>query len=204
MINVSKIIRRTMGWCPVVNMRNPASQNVIGYTGVSALRGSGQSAGSGVVYEEKAPYSKTIKLIVILGLFVLALSYLFAVFGHFFGLENAPEQAQFSLLSAVSLYALVMWGFFSMKFRITDNGIEAIMPPFKYSIPFSEIKEVKTIENIPWYVGWGVRIWGRRLAFVSMRKSAVAIEKRNGFFRTIILTTRNPEVFTQKIKEKIR
>jgi hypothetical protein len=204
MINISEILRRTMGWCPVVNMGNPASQNVIGYTGVSALRGSGQSAGSGVIYEENAPYSNIIKLITVLGLSVLAFSYFFAVFGHFFGFENSPEQAQFALLLAVSLYALVMWGFFSMKFRIMDNGIEAVMPPFKYSIPFSEIKEVKTIDNIPWYVGWGVRLWGRRLAFVSMRKSAVAIEKRNGFFRTIILTTRNPGVFTQKIKEKIR
>lgn len=204
MINISEIVRRTMGWCPVVNMGNSASQNVIGYTGVSALRRSGQSAGSGIIYEEKAPYSNAIKLIVILGLFVLAFSYLFAVFGHFFGLENAPEQAQFALLLSVSLYALVMWGFFSMKFRITDSGIEAVMPPFKYSIPFSEIKDIKTIENIPWYVGWGVRIWGRRLAFVSMHKSAVTIEKRSGFFRTIILTTRSPEVFTQKIKEKTR
>jgi hypothetical protein len=204
MINISEIVRRTMGWCPVVNMGNPASQNGIGYTGVSALRGSGQSAGSGVIYEEKAPYSNTIKLIVILGFFVLALSYLFAVFAHFFGFENAPEQAQFALLLAVSLYALIMWGFFSMKFRITDSGVEAVMPPFKYGIPFSDIKSVRTIENTPWYAGWGMHLWGRRLFFVSMRKSVVAIEKRNGFFRTIILTTRNPEVFIQKIKEKIR
>jgi hypothetical protein len=156
------------------------------------------------VYEENAPYSNSIKLIIILGFSILAFMYSSAVFGNYFGLQKAPEQAQFALLFAVSIYALIMWGFFSMKFRITDSGVEAVMPPFNYGIPFSDIKEVKTIENIPWYVGWGVRMWGRRLAFVSMRKSAVAIEKKNGFFRMIILTTQNPEEFIRRIKEKIR
>jgi hypothetical protein len=171
---------------------------------VSGTPGSETFTGKGIVYEESAPYSNSIKLLIILIFAVLAFSYFFAVFGHFFGFENAPEQAQFALLLAVSIYALIMWGFFSMKFSITDRGVEAVMPPFKYGIPFSEIKNVRTIENIPWYVGWGVRLWGRRLAFVSMRKSAVAIEKRNGFFRTIILTAQNPEEFIRRIKEKIR
>lgn len=154
---------------------------------------------SGVIYEEKAPYSKTIKLIIVLGLSVLSFSYFFAVFGYYFGLENAPDQAQFALLLAVSIYALAMWSFFSMRFRITGNGVEALMPPFKFSIPFSEIKEVKTIENIPWYAGLGVRLWGRRLAFISMRKSAVLIEKKKGFFRKLILTTQNPEDFIKRL-----
>lgn len=202
-MNISEIVKRTMGWCPVVNMRNTASESVVGYAYVSALRGSGQSAGSVVIHEEKAPYSNTIKSIVVLGLFVLAVSYFFAVFGGHFGLENAPEQAQFVLLLAVSLYALIMWGFFSMKFRITDSGVEAVMPPFRYGIPFSGIKEVKTIENIPWYIGWGVRLWGRRLAFVSMRKSAVMIEKKSGFFRRLVLTTREPEEFARRVKERL-
>jgi hypothetical protein len=201
MINISEIVRRTMDWCPVVNMSNPASQNVIGYTGISALRGSGQSAGSGVIYKEKAPYSYSIKLIMALGFLILAFAYSSAVFGNF-GLQKAPEQAQFVLLLAASIYALAMWGFFSMKFRITDSGVEAVMPPFKYSIPFSEIKDIRTIENIPWYVGWGVRIWGRRLAFVSMRKSAVEIEKKSGFLRKIILTSQDPDRFIKKLKEE--
>jgi hypothetical protein len=81
--------------------------------------------------------------------------------------------------------------------------VEAVMPPFKYSIPFSEIKEMKTIEDIPWYAGWGVRLWGRGLAFISMRKSAVSIEKKKGFFRKLILTTQNPEDFIKRLKEEI-
>jgi len=158
---------------------------------------------SSIIYEEKAPYSNTIKLIISLGFFVLAFSYFLAVFGDNFGLENAPDQAQFALLLAAWIYTLAMWSFFSMKFRITNNGIEAVMPPFKFSIPFSEIKEVKTIENIPWYTGWGLRLWGRKLAFISMRKSAVEIEKKSGFFRRLVLTTQNPEEFVKMVKEKL-
>jgi len=46
-------------------------------------------------------------------------------------------------------------------------------------------------------------MWGRRLAFISMRKSAVLIEKKRGFFRKLILTTQNPEEFNKKIKEEM-
>jgi hypothetical protein len=155
-------------------------------------------------YEENAPYSNSIKAIITLVFAVLAFSSFFAFFGHLVGSRKAPVEAQFALLLAASLYALIMWGFFSMKFRIADSGVEAVMPPFKYSIPFSDIKDVKTIENIPWHVGWGVRLWGRRLAFISMRKNAVLIEKNKGFFRKLILTTQNPEEFIKRLKEEMR
>ena len=195
-------IKKLMGWCPLVS-KNTALKIDMVYAYESGLKGSRMPVGSSVIYEEKAPYSNTIKLIVVLGLSVLAFSYFFAVFGDNLGLENAPDQAQFALLLAVSIYALAMWSFFSMRFRITCNGVEAVMSPFKFSIPFSEIKEVKTIENTPWYAGWGVRLWGRRLAFISMRKSAVLIEKKKGFFRKLILTTQNPEDFIKRLTEEM-
>lgn len=147
------------------------------------------------VYEEKAPHSNTIKLVMMSGLFALAFVYFIAVF-------TKPEQAEFNLLLVVSIYVLVTWSFFNIKFRITTDGVEAEMPPFKYRIPFSEIKAVKTIEDIPWYAGWGLRLWwGGGLAFISMRKSAVLIEKEKGVFRKLILTTQNPEDFIKKLKE---
>ena len=62
---------------------------------------------------------------------------------------------------------------------------------------------MKTIENIPWYAGWGLRMWGRRLAFISMRKSALLIEKKKGFFRKLILTTQNPEDFIKRLEEEM-
>jgi hypothetical protein len=150
------------------------------------------------VYEEKAPYSNTIKLVIVSGLFLLAFLYFIAIFG------KAPEQAQFVLLLAVSILALAMWSFFNIKFMITTDSVEAEMPPFKYKVPFSNIEGVRTIDNIPWYVGWGLRLWGKGLAFISMRKSAVLIEKKRGFFRKLILTTQNPEEFIKKLKEEMK
>lgn len=200
-MNVTEIIRKTMG--PMFSMKTTAIGSGIEYACASQTQGKGIPAGKGFVYEESAPYSYSIKLIISLGFFVLSFLYSSSMFGHYFGLQKAPEQAQFALLLAVSLYALIMWGFFSMKFRITDSGVEAVMPPIKYSIPFSEIKEVRTIENTPWYVGWGVRLWGRGLSFVSVHKRAVAIEKRKGIFRTLILTTQDPEEFIKKLKEEM-
>lgn len=161
--------------------------------GTSMIKGLPNKA---TVYEEKAPFSKMIKLVMVSGLFLLAFLYFIAVF-------RKPEQAEIALLWAVSISALVMWSFFNIKFRITADSVETSMPPFKYRIPFSEIKAVKTIEDIPWYAGWGMRIWGRRLAFISMHKRAVLIEKEKGFFRKLILTTQNPEEFIKKLKEKM-
>ncbi len=197
-MNVTEIIRKTMGWCPMLIMKNTVVDSGVEYVYASGVKGGGVFANKNTVYEEKAPYSNTIKLVMVSGLFSLAFLYFIAVFG------KAPEQAEFALLLAVSISALVMWSFFSIKFRITNDGVEAVMPPFKYSIPFSEIKEIKTIGDIPWYAGWGLRLWGRRLAFISMRKSAVLIEKKKGFFRKLILTTQNPEEFIKKLKEEMK
>lgn len=58
-------------------------------------------------------------------------------------------------------------------------------------------------DNIRKIMGWGVRIWGQRPAFVSMRKSAVEIEKKSGFFRRIILTSQDPDRFIKKLKEEM-
>lgn len=99
----------------------------------------------------------------------------------------------------VVLYSFVMWSFLGMKFRITDKSVEAVMPPFVYSVPFSEITGMRTIENIPWHAGWGLRVWGDRLAFVSRQKSAVEIGKGCGFFKQVLLTTRDPEEFINRI-----
>ncbi len=203
-INVTEKIRRAMGWCPLLNMKTIAIDSGMEYTYASGMKGGGAPANKIAVCEEKAPYSYTIKLIVTLGFVALAFLYSSATFGHYFGQQKAPDIAQFALLLATWLYALVMWSFFSMKFRINNNSVEAVMPPFRYSIPFSEIKEIKTVEKTQWYIGWGVRLWGRRLSFVSMHKRAVAIEKKKGIFRTLILTTQNPEEFIKKLEEEMK
>ncbi len=195
-MNVMETVRKMMGWCPLLSVKNTVVDSGMEYVYASGTKRGGVFANKTTVYEEKAPYSNMIKLVMVSGLFSLAILYFISVF-------SKPEQAEFVLLLSVSIYALVMWSFFSIKFRITNDGVEAVMPPFKYRIPFSEIKEMKTIGDIP-CAGWGVRLWGRRLAFISMRKSAVLIEKKRGFFRKLILTTQNPEDFIKRLEEEMK
>ena len=87
-------------------------------------------------------------------------------------------------------------------FRIYTDRIEVYFWPFKCKIPLSEIKKVKIIDRIPWYVGWGLRIWfGRKLYFAIHHGKSVEIEKKSGYWRKIILSVKNPEKFAGIIEE---
>jgi len=156
-----------------------------------------------IVYEDKAPFSKTMRLLMVSILSILALSIVIAFFGDYFGLEKEPFEGQLILIPVVMILCFAMWGFFKMKFRITEESVEAVMPPFSYRVLFSQIKEISTTD-IPWYAGLGLRIRGRRLAFVSMHKKAVKIEKENGFFRVLLLTTRYPDNFVKIVREGMK
>jgi len=91
---------------------------------------------------------------------------------------------------------------FPSCFRIYTDRIEASFWPFKCEIPISEIKKVKIIDRIPWYVGWGLRIWfGRKLYFAIHHGKSVEIEKKRGYWRKIILSVKNPEKFAGIIEE---
>jgi|GEM_PF-951592 hypothetical protein len=153
-----------------------------------------------VILEEGAPYSGLMKLLIYLVLLILASIYSITIFGHFFGINKSYNGAPSFIIMGTGIYILAMWSFLNIKFRITGNSVEALMPPFKFTIPFNEITNVKTVEKIPWYVGWGLRLWGRRIAFVSMHKKAVIVEKKNGFFRGLVLTTQDPDEFIKKIR----
>ena len=156
------------------------------------------------VYGEKAPYSNTLKAITTLGFLALALAYSFAIFAPSSGFKEMQDDGFFVLNFVLIIYCLAMWSFFSMKFTITDSSVEAVMLPFRYRLSFSKIEDVTTIDRIPWYVGWGLRLWGRRLAFVSMHKKAVVIEKKKGVFRRLVLTTQNPDDFVGRLKEAMK
>jgi cytochrome c oxidase subunit IV len=161
------------------------------------------TTGKRIVYEEKAPFSKMMRLLMVLIFSILALSIVISFFGDYFGLKKEPFEGQFILIFVVMILSFVVSGFFKMKFRITDESVGAVMPPFSFRILFSEIKEVTTTD-IPWSVGWGLRVWGRRLAFVSMHKKSVKIEKENGFFRVLLLTARNPDEFVKIVRERMK
>lgn len=202
-MNVTEIIRKTMGWCPNARIKNIAVDNSMEYANISGTRGNRIFTGESTVYEENAPYSEAAKLIMVLGFSALAYLYFISVFGHFFGFKKVSDKDQYALLLTVSIFAFAMWSIFSMKFRITNTSVEVVLPPFNYRILISDIKEVKTIEY-SWFKGYGLRLWERKLAFISMRKSAVLIEKKKGFFRKLILTTQNPEEFIKKLKEEMK
>ena len=126
------------------------------------LKKNNASAKKTATYEEKAPFSNTIKVILTLSFLALALIYFSAVFAPSFDSKEMPDNAVFVLNLVLIICCLAIWGFFSMKFRITDSSVEAVMPPFRFQIRFFEIESVTTIDKIPWHVGWGL---GTRAGF---------------------------------------
>ncbi len=65
---------------------------------VAVIHGDETLAGKGIVYEESAPYSNSIKAIITLIFAVLAFSYFFAVFGHLIGSRKAASSGGWYLL----------------------------------------------------------------------------------------------------------
>lgn len=147
------------------------------------------------MHEESAPHSKTIRAIFLGAILFMS----FATALSFLGIYKSSEASPV-LVAVTGILAFAYCSFFNMRFRITSEGVEAVMTPFIYRVPFGEITEVRVIEKIPWYIGWGMRIWGRRLFFVSIHKPAVEIKKKEGVFRTLVLTTSDPEKFIKKYK----
>lgn len=120
---------------------------------------------------------------------------------------NKPPLAEVVYIAFPVTTALIVFAytsFFSMKFMITDSAVIASMWPFKSTIPFKEIKKVGILSKLPWWIGWGYRLWHREgavLAYVSRREPSVLIEKKSGRFRRVILTTQNPEDFKKRIEK---
>ncbi len=150
------------------------------------------------MYEEKAPLSLPIIVILFGSVVLLGTVSILA----FIGVYNLSEGFEVLVL-VTAILALAAWSFFNTRFRITSDGVEASMFPFTHKVPYGNIKEIYIIDKIPWYVGWGLRIWKRRLAFVSMHKSAVAIEKKKGVFNTLVMTTSDPVKFIEMIKPNL-
>ena len=93
---------------------------------------------------------------------------------------------------------------FPARFRIYSNKIEAYFWPFRYEIPILDIARIKIIDKIPWWVGWGLRIWfGRKLYFAVHHGKGVKVERKGGYWKKIVLSVKNPERFVELI-EKLR
>ena len=194
-----KRLKLWFGWCPRLDKRPAGAKGFYipeTYQGKISL-GGGVPRGD-IIYEERAPYSISIILL----LSGLLLSFLLITALSLIGAISRESLPIFLFVTIV--LAFIFWSFFNMRFRITTRGVEAVMPPFTFRVPYKDIKDVRVMQRIPWYVGWGLRIWGRRLAYVSMHKPAVVIESRRGIFSTLVLTARDPEKFAEMVKERMK
>lgn len=153
-------------------------------------------------YEQKAAYSRQIRLFMVAGLSLILAFYIFSLTG-LFGFGSDPEE-RYALPLVLLIYLAAMWSFFSMKFLITSHSVVAVFPPFRYSVSFSDISSVELMDEFPWYMGWGVRIWGRKLIFAGKHAKAVAIRKNKGFFRTVVLVSESPDEFRKRVEMAMR
>jgi len=147
-----------------------------------------------VIYEEKAPHSKALNAFLTLTLLILILALVFT------GVKE--DKTGFKIVAVVSvIVAYAYWSFLNMRFRITAEGVEALMPPFSYKASFPEILDVQ-VSAAPWYMGWGLRLWWRRVAFVSRHRPVVVIKKKTGLFKTFIISPADAEGFAARIREQ--
>ena len=156
-----------------------------------------------IIHEEKAPFSRLMKLLMlalvvyVVGIMLLAMS-----------IEEPPPEVVyiiFPVLTAVFLWAYA--SFFSMKFSVTDSAVVASMWPFRSRVGFKEIESIEVVQKLPWWLGWGLRMWYRRgamQAFVSQRKPSLLIHKKKGRIKKILLTTQDPEEFKKKVEEAMK
>ncbi len=149
-------------------------------------------------YEQRASYDTRVKTLIIVIFLSILVSYLLPVY-ELFGFSTDPEGSHV-LPIVLLLFIFGMWGFFGMKFRISSDSVAVAYPPFKYHIPFSEIRSVELMEEFPWYTGWGLRIQGRKLLFAGKHGRSVFITKETGFFRTVVLVPENPDEFRRRIE----
>ena len=91
---------------------------------------------------------------------------------------------------------------FPSSFKIYEDKVEAYFWPFKYEISLKEIKSVRIIDKIPWWVGWGLRLhpWSKKLYFAIHHGKSVEIEKK-GYWRKVILAVKNPKKFVSILKK---
>lgn len=115
---------------------------------------------------------------------------------------SAPKETVKTKAIVLIVITLVYVFFLRMRYRITDEGVIAIMPPLNYKVAYEDILDIY-VDDVPWWMGWGLRIWKRRIGFISMHKPSVHIKKKKGFFRTIILSSQDPETFMKMVKEHL-
>ncbi len=103
----------------------------------------------------------------------------------------------------VGVFALALYvvaALYLMEYRVTPAHLEIVYPPFTYRIDRRSISSVQ-VHSTPWWLGVGIKILGRRIAFTTRLGNVVDIEKQSGFFHNVWLTPDEPEAFVARLKK---
>jgi hypothetical protein len=153
-----------------------------------------------VIHEEGAPISTPIKALII------AILIFFVYLEVFLVLVSGPELGLVITTAVTVVLVFVMAGFWNMKFRITDNYVEASFFPFRYMLHYEDIASVKTIQKpFPTKFGsLGLRFWGKRIGFVSRYGEAVLIRRKQGRYREVVMTPAKPKEFVRVLNKQLK
>lgn len=99
---------------------------------------------------------------------------------------------------ALALYFVV--ALYLMEYRVTSTHVEIVYPPFTYRFDRRSIRSVH-VHSTPWWMGVGIKILGRRIAFTTRFGNVVDLEKTSGFFRNVWLTPDEPDAFAARLKK---
>ncbi|MDK2892694.1 hypothetical protein [Methanohalophilus sp.] len=150
------------------------------------------------MYSEKAPLSAAMKVF-LWGVFCILLAV--TAFSYFSLFGFGADREEFYIVAFVFVvYSIAMQGILKLKYSVSSEGVLVSYPPLKYRIPFSEIESVELEPGLGVYMGWGLRVHGRTLVFASSHDTGVRIRKNNGYFRSVILVSSNPERLKSQIE----
>ena len=139
-----------------------------------------------VLYEENAPVSGPFKAL--MAGVVLALVGLY----YYLGALTKDGAALNGSLAAIALVLAALYWFLKMRFLVTEEAVEVRAPLYAYRVPVADITSVELFDRIPFYVGWGIRVWGDVLYFATQHKQSVLVHKKTGHFRKVVFTAREP------------
>lgn len=115
-------------------------------------------------------------------------------------------RAPFGVVAVVAFaLAFACWAVFAfvaMRFCVSERELSLKFFPFSYKILLKDITQVEIVDSLPWWRGWGLRMWGRSLYFVSDHAGAVLVRKKTGFFKEVVFTPSDAERFVEKLKAR--
>ncbi len=119
------------------------------------------------------------------------------------GADPAPD---ILLLGLSLLFFGLTLNFRKLKINISSEGISTGYGIFKSTISWDEVEEVNLDKtSTARYGGWGIRIsrvegnW--RLVYNVIGGPRVVVSSKNGFFKDLAFSTKNPEEVMEIIKD---